>query len=827
MTDSARLKRIQALFVEAVELPEARRHSFVTAACAEDTALAGEVLAMLKQDAGSGSLLDRGLASVAGTMLGHIALDSEQLGPYRLVRLLGEGGMGVVYLAERQDFGGLAAVKFLRDAWLSPARRERFLSEQRTLAQLHHASIASIYHADTLANGTPWFSMEYVEGVPLTQYSRDKECSIPERLKLFCSVCEAVQYAHQHAIIHRDLKPSNILVKNGGEVKLLDFGIAKQLDGDTRASDQTRTVLQLMTPAYAAPEQIRGEPVGVFTDVYALGVILHELLTGELPAPSAPRLSGELDVLCRKALHQDIAQRYPSVEALRRDVGHYLAGEPLEARPDTVAYRLRKFVGRNRRAVIAGSAAFATVLGMAVFFTVRLASARNEALAAATRAQRVQQFMSSLFEGGDKDAGPAQGLKVNTLIDRGVQEAQLLNREPQVQAELYQTLGNMERALGSFDRADALLRNGLALRRSLFGPNHREVSDNAVALALLKIDQAKLDEADRLAREALDQSKGIRPADPAAVANATFAIGKVLEARGSYDKAIPVLEEAVRLQSPFPGPELLASLTELANSHFYAGHYDISDRLNQRALSLGKHVLGERHPRVADNLVNLGAAEKERGNFAEAERYYRQALAITESWYGSDHPETAGMLFMLGTALGAQNKYEEAGAVLQRALAIRERALGPMHPKVGNVLNDLAQLSLKRGEWDQAEAQFRRVQAIWRNAYGDGHYLLARAGENLAAVYLARKQYATAEQMWRDALARYSKALSPDHLYTGIAHIRLGHTLLLERKYAEAEHESRDGYRIVQTQAKPSLVWIQSARKDLAAIDEALHRPTH
>ncbi len=285
--------------------------------------------------------------------------------------------MGVVYLAERTDLGSLVAIKVLRDAWLSPARRERFASEQRTLAQLNHPSIRRLYDADTLDDGTPWFVMEYVEGIPLTEYCREHRCSIDERLQLFRAVCEAVQYAHQRAVIHRDLKPSNILVKPDGTVRLLDFGIAKQLESleaPLGKTDQTMTGLRLMTPAYAAPEQIRGDGVGIHTDVYSLGVILYELLAGQLPfdlskltpgeaetvivgrepeKPSAvanetTKLPGansgatsasktawaDLDVLCLTAMHKDTQRRYQSVEALTRDIDHYLRGEPLEARPD-------------------------------------------------------------------------------------------------------------------------------------------------------------------------------------------------------------------------------------------------------------------------------------------------------------------------------------------------------------------------------------------------------------------------------------------------------------------------------------------------------------
>ena len=275
--DRARWERIQTLFHDTADLPDVARRDYLETHCSDDPTLIDEVLALLAEDARGESLLDGDAARVAHDLLDQAvpsSLSHERFGPYRLTKPLGEGGMGVVYLAQRSDLGSVAAIKILRDAWLSPARRERFAAEQRTLAQLNHPSIARLYDADTLPDGTPWFVMEYVEGVPLTKHCADRASSIPERLRLFRAVSEAVEHAHGHAVIHRDLKPSNILVTDAGAVKLLDFGIAKQLDSLDGPGDQTQTGLRLMTPAYAAPEQIRGGRIGVHTDVYALGVIL-------------------------------------------------------------------------------------------------------------------------------------------------------------------------------------------------------------------------------------------------------------------------------------------------------------------------------------------------------------------------------------------------------------------------------------------------------------------------------------------------------------------------------------------------------------------------
>jgi eukaryotic-like serine/threonine-protein kinase len=298
--DSHRWQQVQNLFHECVDLPKEERNTFLDTACAEDEVLRNEVLALLEVDSEDHSMLDGSMASIAHQVLAVAdggPLEGQELGPYVLKKLLGEGGMGVVYLAERKDLRNVVAIKVLRDAWLSPARRERFASEQRLLAQLTHPSIARLYDAHTLPDGTPCFVMEHVEGLPITAYCREHRCSVERCLQLFRQVCEAVQYAHAHAVIHRDLKPSNILVKADGTVRLLDFGIAKQLQVPGAAIDQTRTLLQLMTPAYAAPEQIRGGTVGVQTDVYSLGVILYELLAGKLPFDLSNLTPGEAAII--------------------------------------------------------------------------------------------------------------------------------------------------------------------------------------------------------------------------------------------------------------------------------------------------------------------------------------------------------------------------------------------------------------------------------------------------------------------------------------------------------------------------------------------------
>jgi len=866
---SSRWQRVQTIFHLAADLPEEDRQPYVSAECSDDPTLAAEVMALLEEDSRGGSLLDRDVSQVARAMLDapvRPVLPLESFGPYRISSVLGEGGMGVVYLATRADLGSHAAIKILRDAWLSPSRRERFAAEQRTLAQLNHPSIARLYDADTLPDGTPWFVMEYVEGVPLTAYCDTHASTIPERLKLFRDVSEAVQHAHAHAIIHRDLKPSNILVTSDGTVKLLDFGIAKQLEG--LEADLTRTGVRVMTPAYAAPEQVSAGRLGIHTDVYSLGVVLYELLAGRLPFDLADRTPNEmeriiveqepdrpsvvarrtpalpvgssrlqsaskaqwadLDVLCLTAMHKDPARRYASVEALIRDVDHYLTGEPLEARADTLRYRAGKFVRRNWRAVTMATVTVAMIVGLTVFYTVGLANARNVALAEAARTLRIQRFMMDLFQGNEDEAvGPADSLRVVTLVDRGVQQARSLDLDPVVQTELFETLGNLYRSLGKFSPADSLLRTALARRRTLFGPTHPSVASSLIALGELRIAQAEYDSADVLVRQGLDLAKRTRPATDPEIGKATKALGQLLYEQGSYEKAVPVLEEAIRLQTrgDTASPGLASAITDLANTYFYLGKFALSDTLNQRALEMDKHLYGPRHAFVAGGLINLGAIRFEWAKYPEAERYYREALDINTAWYGVNHPETASSLTALGRCLASEQKLVEADTVLRQALEVLERVYGPVHPRVASALNEYSRVKQSEGKLDEAEAGFRRMAVMYKTIYHDKHYVISIALSNIAGVLQERKQYAQAEALFREAIQRYDSLLAPDHQLVGIAHARLGRVLRLQGRWADAEKESLAGYTILMKQPVPAVFWVQRARMDLAIEYDSLGRP--
>ena len=850
----ARWRLIQDLFHAAADLPASEQHAFLESRTEGDPTLVAEVEALLVEDRTPGSFLDRSLPEVANHLLGP---DSPgRVGPYRVLRLLGEGGMGVVYLVEREDVGGRAALKLLRDGWVSPSRRARFLTEQRTLAQLDHPAIAQLHDAGALPDGTPWFAMEYVEGVPLTEYCRARSCSLAERLRLFRAVCEAVQHAHRHAVIHRDLKPSNILVKPDGAVKLLDFGIAKHLDPTGPATDPTRTGLRLMTPAYAAPEQVEGGRLGVQTDVYALGVLLFELLAGRLPfeltglqpheaarrvleqePPRPSQVAGrpvqasrgawaDLDVLCLTAMQRDPARRYPSVEALIRDLDHHLAGEPLDARPDSLAYRAGKLLRRNARSVLVASAVGLAVLGVTAYAAVRLARARDAVAAEAARTQRIQQFMLQLFEGGTGEVGPSSDVKVVDLVDRGVREAQSLEAEPAVEAELLQTLGGIAQNLGRLDQAGALLARALELRRTAFGPDHPDVARSLVASAQLSSARGDYGEAEKQTREGLAILRRHLSRNDPEVARAVSALGRILENAGRYPNAIRELEEAVRLQTGRPGLEgdLSASLTELANCHFYVGQYAEADALNQKVLALDRRLYGPRHPHIADDLINLGAVQFEGGHYAEAERWNREALEIMTAWYGPDHPETASAQTILARSLLRLERRDEARVLLTSALATQERVYGPVHPRVASTLNELGIVARDQGRLADASANFQRMADIYDQVHHGKHYLIGVALSNLADVEQRRGNSAHAQELFRRVLTVYRDALPADHPLQGVGRVRFGHALLAAGQAADAEAQSRAGYELLMKRKDPQAVWLDMARQDLATAYRTLGR---
>ncbi len=757
-----RWQQIQNVFHEAVELPQSDQVSFVKIACQGDDELLSEIMAMLEQDADGNSLLDRGLASVADGAISSPGMPFKEFGPYRIVRLLGEGGMGMVYLAERADLASWVAIKILRDAWLSPARRERFASEQRTLAQLNHPSIGRLYDSATLEDGTPYFVMEYVDGTPLTEYCRERKCTVDERLRLFRSVCEAVQHAHSHAVIHRDLKPSNILVKSDGSVRLLDFGIAKQLESLELPVDQTMTGLRLMTPAYAAPEQIRGERVGIQTDVYSLGVILYELLTGQLPfdlsgltpseaanniaeqtsitPPSAVvmrPLSGspssiskaawaDLDVLCLTAMHADSERRYRSTEALMRDVYHYLNHEPLEARPDTIGYRVGKFVARHRSAVFAASAAFAVIVGLVAWFTVRLARERDNANRQTAIATSINQFLSDDLLGREN---PFQSGKASeTLLDAIKEASPSIDRkfeyEPQVAARLHLTIAQALDNRSNFSEA----REEYEHAHRFFLQTGGELSADAIMVEL-----------QRASMEARSFQSGGIPAAKAIVTEQESLLGKIKRPRADLivwlltaKGMISLVENNAKQANEFfrKASDAAATLHDfdeiakfnlrqrLAFTYIRLGDGATAERLARELVTAYSNSTGSDSPYVLRVRLNLAQAfmieKKFKESIEEANVVYPDFLAK----FGPDHQLTMQLLATRGQSEGSLGLFDDSVRDDLAIYNISVKKQGPLAFYSIATLSDASLAQCRANHWVEGESNARKAHDDAAKAFG-------------------------------------------------------------------------------------------------------------
>ncbi|MFZ3382060.1 MAG: protein kinase [Candidatus Acidiferrales bacterium] len=795
--DSSRWQRVQALFHEAADLPAFEQRGFLEKQCGDDAALVREVLGLLQEDSRGGSMLERDVAHVAQQVLGDSSSDAppfKEFGPYRIIQALGEGGMGMVYLAEREDLGSRVAIKLLRDAWLSPARRERFAIEQRTLAQLNHPSIARLYDADTSPDGTPFFVMEYVEGVPLTDYCKQHNCSIPERLRLFRDVCEAVLYAHQHAVIHRDLKPSNILVKDDGTVRLLDFGIAKHLQSLGESVDQTMTGLRLMTPAYAAPEQIRGEQVGIQSDVYSLGVLLYELLAGRLPfdlsnrtpaqaekvlteqeaekpstvaakmAASAPAAGNEnaaplskaawadLDVLCLTAMHKDAQQRYQSVEALTRDIDHYLKGEPLDARPDTLRYRARKFVTRNWRSVSAAAAVIAVVVGLVVFFTLRLARERDNANRQTAIATTINQFLSDdlLGRGNPFQSGKA----TETLLDAIKLASPSIDRkfkdEPQVAARLHLTIAQALDSRTNYPEA----REEYERAHQLFLQTEGPLSQDAIVVQL-----------QRAAMEARSYQSGGLPVAKSLLAEQEALIPKLKNPR----KDLPVW-----LYSAKGMIALIENDAKAANQNFKAASdaaaglpdFDETARFNLRQ-------------RLAFTYIRLGDG-------ATAERLARQLIAAYSAANGADSPYVLRVRLNLAQAFMIEAKYQDAVQETNSIYPDFLAKFGPDHELTMQLLATRAQSEGSLGMFEDSTRDDLAIYKIALQKQGPNSFYAIATLSDASVAQCRSNHLAEGELNARTAHDDSLKAFGPHAGLTGGTALPLANCLIAQGKLQEA-----------------------------------------
>jgi serine/threonine-protein kinase len=749
------------------------------------------------------------------------------VGPYRILEHLGSGGMGTVYLAERADqqFRQRVALKILRAEASDRHLRDRFHVERQLLARLQHPKIARLYDGGVTEDGRPWFAMEYVGGRPLDRHCVEENLPISRRVELLIQVCEAVQHAHTNMIVHRDLKPSNILVTGEGEVRLLDFGIAKPLEPEEDMTRLTRTGGHVMTPEYASPEQVRGEPISAASDVYSLGVVMYRTLADrrpyelesltpaeleravcevEPPPPSnvasdpARRrtLTGDLDTIVLKALAKAPQRRYPSVEALADDLRRYLDGRPVLARPDSTAYRVGKFVRRHRWGVTAAAAVFVSLIAGVVGTAWKAEEARAHAETASMerdRAQRVSEMLVRLFEGTDPGTVGPEAAAVRGLLDRGRERMEAdLEDDPAVRATLALTMGRAYRNLGVYAAAETLLTRALRERRALAG----EDDDASVAEVLCQLgntllDLGRIEEAGQRFREALDILSSDPGADHVLVSNLNHGLGAAHQHVAELDSAIAHYEVAVAIvrgdPARFEPHDLAIALSNLGAARHHAGDLAAADSLLREAVEIH-----DRRPTMtasqATALNNLASLRAKQGDHAAAESLLRRSLAIREQVFGEGHPLVASSRNNLASILDRQGKSDEAEQLHRQALADRRAAFGDVHSSVAHSLNNLGVVLRNRGDLSGAEPLLRESLAIRRQLYAEPHPELARGVFNLGQLLHRQGWIEEAEPLYREALEMRRTLLGERHPDTFDAALSL--TKLLAESGRSAEGDS-------------------------------------
>ena len=795
-----RWQRIEEMFFAALEQDAAGRAGLLAEAGDADPELAREVAAMLAaHDSNESPGIERLLLGDLPEVR-PVTRVGAQVGAYRLVELIGRGGMGEVYLAERADgeFRQRVAIKLLRAGFDNAQAIARFRDERGILARLEHPNIGRLLDGGVTEEGLPFLAMEYIQGEPVTRFCEAKNLAIEDRLRLFVDICRAVHFAHRSLVVHRDLKPSNILVTERGEVKLLDFGIAKLLE-EGAAEAATRTGLLLLTPEYASPEQVRGGGITTATDVYALGLLLHEILTGQRaqpvedlspvgvarvvcheeparPSDVAPerlarRLRGDLDTIVAIALHKDPARRYASAERLADDILRHLDGRPIEARADSFGYRTGKFLGRHRLAVAASAAVIvALLIGLllAVSGLVRARRAEAEARREAETSRQVSELLTGIFKVNDPGEARGETVTARELLDRGAERVrEQLADQPAVQANLLRTIGDAYAELGLYERAQGLYESDLALRRSLHGPGHPEVALSLRSLAEMANRRGSSRHAEKLALQALAiQERTLGPEHRETARTLTTA-GNASSQHGDFASARARLERSLAIQEKALGPghpDLAGILNNVAIVRWRVGDFEGARPLYERALAMVERRYGERHPLVAATLNNLALVEYQSGRFVEARTLHERALAIRRVLMTPDHPDIAESLNNLANVLNQQRDLEAARSMLEEALHIRERSLGPEHPLVGATLCNLGLVRARLGDLPRARAALERSVDVLSRSLGPDHPDLSSALEILAEMDRRAGNLAAADRTSARVLALRGGPSAPKSL---------------------------------------------------------------
>ena len=759
------------------------------------------------------------------------SLSGQILGAYRVLSPIGQGGMGSVWLAERCDgrFEGRAAVKLLNIAVMGRTGEERFRREGSILARLTHPNIARLIDAGVSPSGQPYLVLEHVNGQAIDRYCDEHALGIEARLRLFLDVLEAVAHAHANLVVHRDIKPGNVLVSVAGHVKLLDFGIAKLLEGDegqwdgiaSTAAPLTRDAWAA-TPQYAAPEQLAGGTVTTATDVYALGVLLYMLLTGTHPAgadvhspatlmraivelePRRPSdvvgqreashaahagrcgvtparlqrmLRGDLDTIVAKALNKEAAGRYASVTALADDLRRFLRHEAIAARPATLRYRAVTFARRNARGVIASAAVVVLLAAFTAYYTVRLETERDRAQREAARARKASEVLTGMLTSVDPyEIGASQiDPTIRGVLDAGSTQVQKeLAGEPELQAGMLTLLGRMYGRLGVYDKAQPLLEQALASGHAAYGPQHVDL------------------------------------------AQTLHDLGVVLADKGDYAEAAERLEQALAMRRRLLGNEhqdVAVTLSELGRVYQDLGLNQRAEPLQREALKIRQKVLGEEDRETAVSLSDLASVLRLNGDLAGAEALLKECLETNLKTRGEIHPNTSSTLHDLALIAAARGDTAGAEAMLRRALDIARRTLGERHPVVATTLNSLSHVLVTQARYEEAAGALREALEIARPALGSDHQLVAIYAINFASVQLAGNHPVAAEQLLREALPIRARApglvpsrrrtIGEDDWSVATTKALLGASLVAQRRYTDAEAVLLEARRDLDMQPQP------------------------
>lgn len=810
MTQDTNWNQIKQIFSEALELEEDDRKDYLEKACGNDKDLRDEVVSLLNAYEGPGPMGKKTLGSMGVSVFAQFEEQTQKgkrVGPYSLVHLLGHGGMGSVYAAERADgqFEQRVALKLLRTGFTSPNQTRRFLAERQILASLNHEHIARLLDGGVTEEGQPYIVIEYVEGQPVDEYCDVHQLTIRQRLELFVNICEAVQYAHRQLVIHRDLKPSNILITEGRIVKLLDFGIAKVLNPEKVLAGEpalTQTGLMPLTPAYASPEQIRGETVSTASDVYQLGVVLYELLTGGRPydvagrtpseieqvicekPPTRPstllsetgstmvdskteaqlrqisvarrtnpaqlrkRLRGDLDTIVLKALRKEPARRYDSAEQLATDIRRYLSGRPVEAHPDSWLYRAGKFTQRHKRALFAATFVLIGVTGLITYYTWQLTQERDFAQMEAEKAEQVSTFLTDMFKSADPGEARGETITARELLDRGTERIDELASQPEVQAGMMDVIGQVYTNLGFYEEAHPILEQALELRSQLYGDIHPETAQSHVHLAT------------------------------------------VLHDLGNYHQAIPHFEKALEIFRIIPGhisPEYASALAISGSIEQARRNIEVAMVLQQEALEMRIDLFGPDHPEVASSYNDIAILYEQLNNLEDAETGYRDALRIIRIKEIDNTVLLAQILSNLGRVLMNKGAFMEAEERLMESLQIRKYLFGDNHQNTGWVVHSLANLNRNRGEYSSAERLYEESLSILREAMGKSHPLVAQVLVDRGEMYMQTDNYPQAERTFREALTMYEETLNKGHSHITSTRRKLGSSLAQLGRFEEAE----------------------------------------